>query len=122
MAKANYTVDNAKKIIVVKMETATEKDMRAVMNYQKLGYTIKPFEKVKKTEEELKASKFSKGNVEKYLDKNGTPEQKARYKAIKEEQVIDKETNEPKFTKTGKPVKKGYIAALKYFRKEFPDY
>ena len=120
---ANYTIENEKKVIIVKMESATDKEMKAIINYQKLGYELVPFKKAKKTDEELAASKYSKANMLKYLETNGTKEQQKRFAEIQEEiaegKFYDKDT---KTHKKGEPKKKGFIAALKYFKEQFPNY
>lgn len=120
---ANYTIDNEKKVIIVKMESATDKEMKAIINYQKLGYELVPYKKAKKTDEELAASKYSKVNMLKYLETNGTKEQQKRFAEIQEEiaegKFYEKDT---KTHKKGEPKKKGFIAALKYFKEQFPNY
>lgn len=120
---ANYTIDNEKKQIIVKMESATEKEMKAIINFQKIGYELVPFKKEKKTEEELAASKFSKANIIKYLEENGSKEQQKRFAEIQEEVAEGKfYTKDTKTHKKGEPKKKGFIAALKYFKEQFPNY
>lgn len=115
MASKNYVIDNKEKAIYANIASLTEKQVKAIKNYLALGYVLK--EKVKTPNEKMK-----KENVVAYLTANGTKEQIDNFNAIMEEIVIDKDTKQPKTLKDGTPKKKGYIAALQYFKKEFPNY
>ena len=44
-----------------------------------------------------------------------------KFKAIQEEPAIDKATGAAKTYKNGKPRKKGYVAALKWFKEEYKE-
>ena len=111
---ANYEVNNAKKVVYAKVECLTEKQIKAVRNYLALGY---------KLEDKPKGEKdFSKDSVIAYLKQYGTPEQIKKFNDKMEAQAKDRETGEPIFKKDGSPRKVGFIAGLKYFQNEFPNY
>lgn len=109
---ANYTLDNENKKIIVKMESATDKDMKAIINFQKIGYEITPYVKEKKATN----PKYKKDVITEYIEKNGTKEQ------IKNFYDVQNEIVKGKFLKNGEPKKKGYIAGYKYFKSIFPKY
>lgn len=115
MASKNYVIDKEEKVIYANVASLTEKQVKAIKNYLALGYTLT--EKEKTPNEKMK-----KENVVAYLNENGTQAQIAKFNEIMEEIVIDKETKQPKKLKDGTPKKKGYVAALQYFKKQFPDY
>lgn len=115
MASRNYVIDNKAQVIYANVASLTEKQLKAIKNYIALGYQLK--EKVKTTDEKMK-----KENVVAFLNSNGTKEQIDKFNAIMNEPVIDKDTKQPKMLKDGTPKKKGYVAALQYFKKQFPNY
>lgn len=115
MAK-NYEVDNKNKVIYAKVESLTEKQIKTIRNYIALGYSLQ--EKKKETAN----GKFKKEAVIAYIEANGTEEQKARFYGIMEEPARDKDSGEIILTKEGTQKKKGYIASLKYFQSQFPNY
>ena len=61
---------------------------------------------------------YTKENVEKFLKTKGKEAEEA-FAAKKEEIAIDKETGATKTYANGKPRKKGYVAALKWFKEEY---
>lgn len=113
--KKHYTVDSGRKIVIAKIAKLTTEEVTQVKNYLAFGYELKEREKVKQP-------KFEQEAIKAYLETNGTPEQKKAFYDAIEETVIDKETGEPKLKKDGTPKKAGFIAGLKYFKGEFPDY
>lgn len=115
MDRKNFTVDNVAKIVYAKVGNLTEKQLKVVHNYLALGYVLE--EKVK-----VSNGKMEKEKVVAYLEANGTPEQIEKFNTIMNETVVDKKTGLPKLLKSGEPKKKGYVAALQYFKKQFPDY
>lgn len=115
MASRNYVIDNKAQVIYANVASLTEKQLKAIKNYIALGYQLK--EKVKTTDEKMK-----KENVVAFLNANGTKEQIDKFNTIMNEPVIDKDTKQPKMLKDGTPKKKGYVAALQYFKKQFPNY
>ena len=113
------------------MDKVTPKQIKEIKNYVSLfGYTVVNYvapkltkeEKEKKLAEEQKNNPRSKQNLEKYINENGTEEQKKRFKEIQKEFAIDKETGEQKYDKKGKPIKKGFMGAYRYFKEQFPQY
>ena len=62
----------------------------------------------------------TKENVAKFLKSKGADVEK-KFKAIQEEPAIDKDTGAAKTYKNGKPRKKGYVAALKWFKDEYKE-
>ena len=113
--KKHYKADGNKKVVFAKIAKLTPEEVAEVKNYIALGYEVIEPEKVKQP-------KFEKKAVEAYLEANGTPEQKKAFYDAIEETVIDKNTGEAKLKKDGTPKKAGFIAGLKYFKEQFPDY
>ena len=144
MAQVHYTIDNDKLTVNAVVELLNDKEMKLVKKYVALGFKLVPVAKAKpqkrtaeeKAEEEAEKARkqaenpFSEVNVKKFLEENGTAAQKKEYYRIYNEQAKDKNGN-PVFYKTdskeGKfkkdePKKKGHIATISWFKKEFPDY
>ena len=144
MAMEHYTIDNDKKKIFAIMELANDKDLKLIKKYLAVGYELVPVERKKrtiKTKEEKEAerlekqakrelNKFSEMNIRKYLDEKGTAKQRKEYERLYNEQAKDKNGN-PVFYKTnskdgrfkvGEPKRRGHIATLTWFKKEFPNY
>ncbi len=113
--KKHYTVDSGRKVVIAKIAKLTTEEVTEVRNYLAFGYELKEPEKVKQP-------KFGQKAIEAYLEANGTPEQKQKFYDAMEKTVIDTETEEPKLKKDGTPKKAGFIAGLKYFKGQFPDY
>ena len=111
---ANYEVNNAKQVVYAKVECLTAKQLKAVHNYLLLGYKLadKPKANKKLTQKEITA----------YLEQYGTPEQIKKFNEKMNEAMRDRETGEPILKKDGTPRKVGFIAGLKYFQSEFPNY
>lgn len=121
---ANYEIKGNQ--IIAKMDKLTQKEIKEIKNYVSLfGYTIVNYVEPKLTEEELaeeqKKNPRSKQNIEKYLKANGTEEQKKKFAEIQEEIATDEEGN-TKYYKNGKPIKKGFMGAYRYFKEQFPQY
>ena len=129
-AKKYYTVDSAKKKVFAQMEKLTKADLKAIKTYLELGYTLSevlPAEKEKiytqanilkffednKKDEKIAAAKITYD--EKYNEQAGT----SRTRKNKTTGIIEPIADEPKFNKDGKPVAKGFIHALKWFKTEF---
>ena len=126
--KENYKIVGNQ--IIAKMDKLTPKEIKEIKNYVSLfGYTIENYvapkltkeEKEKRLAEEQKTNPRSKQNIEKYLKDNGTEEQKKRFKEIQEEIATDEEGNQKTY-KNGKPIKKGFMGAYRYFKEQFPEY
>lgn len=113
--KTNYEINSKAKTITVKMGSITPKQLKLVKNYVELGYKL--IEYVKPTND-----KFKKETIKNFLDQNGTKEQIAKYNELYNTPQIDKDTKKQKLTKAGKPMVKGHIATLQWFKKEFPNY
>ena len=111
---ANYKVDNEKQVVYAKVECLTAKQLKAVRNYLALGYKLRDKPKGEKD--------FSKDSVIAYLNEHGTQEQIAEFNKKMKAQAKDRETGKPIYKKDGTPRTVGFIAGLKYFQNEFPNY
>ena len=113
---ANYHVNQKKKVVYAKVALLTEMELKAVSNYQALGYELKE----PKEKKEVKNEKFTKKYIDKFLEKNASEIQKEEFKKIVNDVVIDKETKQPKLKKDNTPRVKGYVAAYKWLKDTFP--
>ena len=128
---ANYEIKGNQ--IIAKMDRLTQKEIKEIRNFVSLfGYKVVTYEAPKLTKaekeenkkrlsEEQKNNPRSKQNIEKYLKDNGTEEQKKKFKDIQNEIATDEQGN-PKTYKNGKPIKKGFMGAYRYFKEQFPEY
>ena len=128
---ANYEIKGNQ--IIAKMDKLTQNEIKEIKNYVSLfGYSLVNYvapkltkaekeENKKRLAEEQKNNPRSKQNIEKYLKNNGTEEQKKKFKDIQNEIATDEQGN-PKTYKNGKPIKKGFMGAYRYFKEQFPEY
>lgn len=118
MAKKNYCIiDDKKQIITFVADKLTKKEQETIKNLIAIGYKTN-----RTTAEDLYPENkvYTKENVAKFLKTKGTNVEK-KFKAIQDEFAIDKTTGSIKTYKNGKPRKKGYIAALKWFQEEYKE-
>ena len=115
--KSYCIIDDTKQTITFVADKLTKKEQETVKGLIGIGYTV-----IRKTAEEMyPATKlYTKENVEKFL-KTKDKEIQSKFKAIQEEPAIDKETGAVKTYKKGKPRKKGYVAAVKWFKETYID-
>lgn len=110
---ASYKIDNETKTIYADIATISNEDWEIVLRCQQIGYKVVNKKiRTRKTVNKNNSKKNRPTNAEMkaYLDEHGTEEQKAKY-------------NELYTTiKPGKARPGGYLAAVQYFLKEFPDY
>ncbi|MDY5059107.1 MAG: hypothetical protein SPF04_06560 [Bacilli bacterium] len=105
---ANYIVDNKKKIITVDMGRITDKQLKQAKKFIALGYELKVLEK------EKPKPKYTKKNIEAFLEEKGTEEERKIFKD-KQKEIKEETGNE-----------KGFINGLQWFKakkeKEFEDW
>lgn len=120
MAK-HYIVEG--KNIIADVAKLNEKELAAVRNYIALGFSlVEPKKEKKDPKEEFKAEV-----IQAWLEENGTKAQIAHYWDLYNAPVVKEgETlyyaKDCKMGKKGEPKKKGHIATLNWFKKEFPKY
>lgn len=105
--------------IYVDVEEISEKDFETVLRYQKLGFVIET-RKTKKPS--ATGDKFKATTIQNWLKENATKEQQKKYWEVFNAPVYDTKTKKKKINKDGTPRKKGHVAGLAWFRKEFPEY
>lgn len=116
MSNYRTTVRKGQDVIIANVSALTDEEMKAVMNYKKLGYKLideKPQDSKKK-----KGLSTKKIDVEAWLKENATEEQFKEYLKVQDEEVEDK----TKLDKNGNVKKKGYVAVLPWLKTTFPDY
>lgn len=115
--KSYCIVDDTKQTVTFVAEKLTKKEQATVKGLIAIGY-----DPIRKSAEELYPAKniYTKENVEKFLAAKGK-EAKAQFDKIKDEPAVDKETGAVKTYANGKPRKKGYVAALKWFKDTYKD-
>lgn len=115
--KSYCIVDDTKQTITFAAEKLTKKEQETVKGLIAIGYKV-----IRKTAEEIYPKKeiYTKENVEKFLKAQGKDVEN-KFNAIKEEPATDKDTGAVKTYKNGKPRKKGYVAALKWFKDTYKD-
>lgn len=112
-------------VVYADIAKLTEKELATVKNYKELGYEV--LEKVaekKEPKEDFKAE-----NVQKWLKKNATEEQQAKYWELFNKPYIDKKTGKQvilkKDGKTGKkgtPRVCGHVATLSWLSETFEEF
>ena len=115
--KSYCIIDDTKQTITFVADKLTKKEQETIKGLIGIGY------KVNRTtaEEMYPATKlYTKENVEKFL-KTKDKEVQSKFKAIQEEPATDKETGAIKTYKNGKPRKKGYVAAVKWFKETYKE-
>ena len=112
---ANYRVVG--ETVYAKIADLDEKELRAVINYKKLGYKIVEPKEKKEPKEAFKAE-----TIQKWLEENATKEQIKTYWEKYNAPVIDKSTKEPKRNSNGEIKKKGHVATFSWFKATFPNY
>jgi len=116
MSNYRTTVRKGQDVIIANVSALTEEEMKAVMNYKKLGYKLideKPKDGMKK-----KGLSTKKKDVEAWLKEHATEEQIKKYHDIQNEEVKDK----TKLDKDGNVKKVGYVAVLPWLKETFPEY
>lgn len=116
--RKNYCIiDDAKQTITFVADKLTKKEQETIKGLIAIGYKAN-----RTTAEKLYPAKniYTKVNVEKFLKTKGK-EAEATFAAKKEEIAIDKETGAAKTYANGKPRKKGYVAALKWFKEQYAE-
>lgn len=116
--KKNYCIiDDNKQTITFVADKLTKKEQETIKGLIAIGYKAN-----RTTAEELyPATKlYTKENVEKFL-KTKDKETQNKFKEIQEEPATDKETGAVKTYKNGKPRKKGYVAAVKWFKETYKE-
>lgn len=112
---ANYRVVG--ETVYAKIADLDEKELRAVINYKKLGYKI-----VEPKEKKEPKEAFKQETIQKWLEENATKEQIKTYWEKYNAPVIDKSTKEPKRNSNGEIKKKGHVATFSWFKATFPNY
>lgn len=122
MAKHFEVVDGK---VIAEIAKLTEKELATVKNYKELGYDV--IEKVvpkKQPKKEFKAEE-----VQKWLKKNATEEQQAKYWELFNKPYISKKTGQQvilkKDGKTGKkgtPRVCGHVATLSWLSETFEEF
>ena len=108
-----YEINNQKKVVYAEIGKIGDRDLKKLNKYITLGYELIE----KKFEFE---SNYKKDAVIKFLNQKGNEEYLKEFNKKCDEFVVDKDTKKIKIVEsTGKPKKKGYIAGLQYFRKNF---
>ena len=118
MARKNYCIiDDTNQTITFVADKLTKKEQETIKGLIAIGYKAN-----RTTAEELYPTEkiYTKENVAKFLKSKGADVEK-KFKAIQEEPAIDKDTGAAKTYKNGNPRKKGYIAALKWFKEEYKE-
>ena len=116
--RKNYCIiDDAKQTITFVADKLTKKEQETIKGLIAIGYKAN-----RTTAEKLYPAKniYTKENVEKFLKTKGK-EAEATFAAKKEEIAIDKKTGAAKTYSNGKPRKKGYVAALKWFKEQYAE-
>lgn len=114
--KKSYCIINDKnQQITFVADKITKKEQETIRKLISIGYKANRI-----TTEELYPKKkiYTKENVLKFLKTKGGELEK-KFNSIQEEPVIDNLTGTVKIYNNGKTRKKGYIAALKWFREEY---
>ena len=118
MTRKNYCIiDDTKQTITFVADKLTKKEQETIKALIAIGYKAN-----RTTAEELYPTEkiYTKENVAKFLKSKGTDVEK-KFNAIQEEPAIDKATGATKTYKNGNPRKKGYVAALKWFKEEYKE-
>lgn len=144
--RKNFEVNHEEKKVIVKVGKLTDEEMAIVKQYKDLfGYEIVPYVEPKKEKKETKPE-WKAEAIQEWLKKNGTEEQNKKYwelfngqakdengiplvykynvykKDNKNKLVYDDNGNKILLHKKGEPRKKGHIATLYWFKKEFKEY
>lgn len=142
--KTNYEIVG--NTIVAKISSLSEKDLKAVKNYIALGYELVEYKKQKAQSKDI----YTEEKVKAYLNEYGTKKDIADYEKLynepvephttyksdtyKKETYLDEAGNEKKrnvldengnkiiLHKKGDTKVKGFINALRWFRKTYKDY
>ena len=113
--KSYCIIDDTKQTITFVADKLTKKEQETIKGLIAVGYKVN-----RTTVDKLYPAVYTKENVEKFLE---TKEKnvKEQFNKIQEELVKDKETGALILTKHGKTRKKGYVAALKWFKDTYKE-
>lgn len=120
MAK-HYIVEGNK--VIADVAKLNEKELAAVKNYIALGFSLVEPKKEKK----VAKAEFKAEAIQAWLEENATKAQQAKYwelfnAPVEKDGEVVCYTKDCKMGKAGDPKKKGHIATLNWFKKEFPNY
>lgn len=107
-------IDDDKQIVTFVPEKITSKEAAMIKGLIAIGY--KP-NRVEATALYQVEEKYKKDKVEAFLEEKGE-EAKEKFEAIMQESATDKD-GKIKVCKNGKPRKKGYVGALRWFKTEY---